>query len=1348
MKTTTATTTTTTTTSRKSGRAIKPPSKHDDFVPQQRASSSTVEGIVTPHDNDVLLGRGGGSSYNHVGNQRYRHLVGMYKAAYKACRVSEKKQYPKIIVRKIRALNPPGRFLKQDMSTKLWHKIGKKKSLDKTQQALRELGPDHRSERIARDLENDVSPSHGRSDDDASISSSEQEFYATEPEYCSSAPYDGSQKSISADNRLTKIKNIAIGKMNKSSRKYNSGKWTKTEHKLFLKALQTHGKQWQNVAAAVKTRTAQQVRDHASRHFPKLTAKSGGELKDIVAPHDHDVLCGRGLFAQKHSGNKRFRTIVNMNKAAYKACKHVEKGDFPKTIVDKIWSLDPPGRFLKQDQWSGLWNDIGAKEAIRKTQQALREGQSDEKTASKRWMKPAYDLSSPTECQNEEETLAATFKKEDTSDLASNYDSDVTESALFRASVDEKDEMNPVSVKLTEGVENSDLHHIVVPRDHDVLSGRGHFTNKHPGNQRYRSLVTKYKGAHKACGYLDKCIFPNEIVNVIRNLDPPGRFLKQDFTSKLWHDIGMKKTLEKTQQALREGASEIPAEPTTLKTFLRGQYRKQKTEIVRAPENTNKQDCIKPREQLKENQASMMGNLETIICDTCGSADDEGTLLLCDGCNAARHMACCIPSLTKVPEGDWFCGHSKCNGRARACNLGMMNDAMETTQEQCNTKGSSSVLGTDDREKKGKLSSSPWSSKDIESLRKLVEQYNDSAPNWNEISTNFRHHNATACLTKWQTLIQQVATNMTKSDFSSNERCASHKIRTPQSVEQSMDSSAEETRPSKTIVSDHELSNNQSLSIGKKDLESADKHEALQCFVMHYRNLKIIGHRAYESDRDSKRLPFLADAFLDRAVKKHLACYFEADESLQSVVNENFAKRMTNSGLRFLLPEKNNKESCRGNVYQVVSEISKPAQQLIQNAFMAYHTTKPGLKDVVVGQEVTSCNTFFLLIRDYLKTYRYFQDSVDCQCVIDLVIEEAYRMGHRFINYIKENSYYVLYRRSALIGECVLSAFKSTIFKCEPKLMWVKTPHENDVLLGRGQAIFDHPGNSNFREIVRRKRGDYHSIKYSNKRQIAFQVINLVQTQKPRGRFLVRKENGYWIDAPCDKVLEKTCQALRERKWRPSEEEKARSIENSNARSKQEEQRKSPSSDPPMHNLMVSSTTSKLSPPSNYSDTNVVSPDKSLNWAHAATSYNSKRKSLAEFKIGDSTPKRARQGSKESPWHMRGQQHYESRSNNNATFGDLYYNDNGEPFSNYADQLAHQTSVESTYHLEASRASNTINGEWDELVDRRKDVLESSPVSTIVGYPAVSSNSLWHRRAQFSTDDVLEYNRHHDPLLF
>ena len=47
------------------------------------------------------------------------------------------------------------------------------------------------------------------------------------------------------------------------------------------------------------------------------------------------------------------------------------------------------------------------------------------------------------------------------------------------------------------------------------------------------------------------------IVDEIRNRTPPGRFLKQDGATKLWYDIGEKKALDKTRQALREGAPDI-----------------------------------------------------------------------------------------------------------------------------------------------------------------------------------------------------------------------------------------------------------------------------------------------------------------------------------------------------------------------------------------------------------------------------------------------------------------------------------------------------------------------------------------------------------------------------------------------------------------------------------------------------------------------------------------------------------------------------------------------------------------------------------------------------------------------
>ena len=98
---------------------------------------------------------------------------------------------------------------------------------------------------------------------------------------------------------------------------------------------------------------------------------------------------------------------------------------------------------------------------------------------------------------------------------------------------------------------------IITPHDHDVLSGRGNYVNYHVGNEHFRSLVKKHKIAYVACPKPEKGRFSTIIVDEVRSLDPPGRFLKQDATTKLWQDIGDKKSLDKTRQALREGAPEL-----------------------------------------------------------------------------------------------------------------------------------------------------------------------------------------------------------------------------------------------------------------------------------------------------------------------------------------------------------------------------------------------------------------------------------------------------------------------------------------------------------------------------------------------------------------------------------------------------------------------------------------------------------------------------------------------------------------------------------------------------------------------------------------------------------------------
>ena len=99
------------------------------------------------------------------------------------------------------------------------------------------------------------------------------------------------------------------------------------------------------------------------------------------------------------------------------------------------------------------------------------------------------------------------------------------------------------------------LTDIETPNDTDVLSGRGNFVNYHPGNLLFRELVQKHKMAYVACPKPQKSGYAELIVSELR--EQGARFLTRNEKTKLWHDIGDKKALMKTRQALREGAPDI-----------------------------------------------------------------------------------------------------------------------------------------------------------------------------------------------------------------------------------------------------------------------------------------------------------------------------------------------------------------------------------------------------------------------------------------------------------------------------------------------------------------------------------------------------------------------------------------------------------------------------------------------------------------------------------------------------------------------------------------------------------------------------------------------------------------------
>jgi SHAQKYF class myb-like DNA-binding protein len=51
------------------------------------------------------------------------------------------------------------------------------------------------------------------------------------------------------------------------------GRWTETEHAVFLEGLSMHGKQWKTIATMIGTRSVVQVRTHAQKYFQKLDRK-------------------------------------------------------------------------------------------------------------------------------------------------------------------------------------------------------------------------------------------------------------------------------------------------------------------------------------------------------------------------------------------------------------------------------------------------------------------------------------------------------------------------------------------------------------------------------------------------------------------------------------------------------------------------------------------------------------------------------------------------------------------------------------------------------------------------------------------------------------------------------------------------------------------------------------------------------------------------------------------------------------------------------------------------------------------------------------------------------------------
>ncbi|KAL7491349.1 hypothetical protein ACHAWT_001879 [Skeletonema menzelii] len=94
--------------------------------------------------------------------------------------------------------------------------------------------------------------------------------------------------------------------------------------------------------------------------------------------------------------------------------------------------------------------------------------------------------------------------------------------------------------------------------ENDVICGRGGAINNHPGNRRFRSYINELKYQYLHEPKQTKPEVAMRVLALIKQSDPPGRFLMKFPQGYL--ECSMDRAKEKASQALREGAAKLRKE--------------------------------------------------------------------------------------------------------------------------------------------------------------------------------------------------------------------------------------------------------------------------------------------------------------------------------------------------------------------------------------------------------------------------------------------------------------------------------------------------------------------------------------------------------------------------------------------------------------------------------------------------------------------------------------------------------------------------------------------------------------------------------------------------------------------
>lgn len=116
--------------------------------PLVAASPAVRQEIISPHGNDVLMGRGGKNN-QHKGNENLSDMARLMRDDYKASAKKGKSDMSRDLVQQVRDLTPPGRFLKRNPITNDWEDVGDDIAREKISQVLRDAVSEHSGPKAA-----------------------------------------------------------------------------------------------------------------------------------------------------------------------------------------------------------------------------------------------------------------------------------------------------------------------------------------------------------------------------------------------------------------------------------------------------------------------------------------------------------------------------------------------------------------------------------------------------------------------------------------------------------------------------------------------------------------------------------------------------------------------------------------------------------------------------------------------------------------------------------------------------------------------------------------------------------------------------------------------------------------------------------------------------------------------------------------------------------------------------------------------------------------------------------------------------------------------------------------------